>query len=68
MDSPNKCCDCEYWVLRKSRDNRKRGECRKSEPTLGPSGYGYWPMTAYNQFCFSGIKRKKDEEPELITG
>jgi len=71
MDRPDNCNDCIYWILdekHKSRDNRKRGECRKSEPSLGPNGYGYWPMTAYNEFCFAGIKKDKDGQPEVITG
>lgn len=65
------CGECVYWLEQiriKSRDNKKRGECRKSEPTLGNNGYGYWPLTAYDEYCFAGLEKDKDGEREIITG
>jgi hypothetical protein len=53
---PHSCSECDYWLenTKQTKDNRRRGECRKSEPSLGPDGYGYWPLTIHNEYCFSG--------------
>lgn len=70
MSKPEKCCDCEYWVEdhKQKRDNKRRGECRKSEPHLGSNGYGYWPMTAYDEFCFAGNKVIKSSDWQILEG
>ena len=73
MDNHVTCVACRFWledVRHKSRDNKKRGECRKSEPTLGPNGYGYWPMTTYDEFCFAGEPKVEvlNEQPRILEG
>jgi|WetSurMetagenome_2_1015567.scaffolds.fasta_scaffold342880_2 hypothetical protein len=72
MDNkPCNCSECEYWLVdtkNKAKDNRKRGECRKSEPSLGPNGYGYWPMTLHNEFCFAGKAKQRELLNESLAG
>ena len=66
-----KCCECMYWLEDKKqvRDNKRRGECKRSEPSLGPNGYGYWPITTYNEFCFAGEKLVTlNEQPHILEG
>lgn len=67
MYKPPRCEECEYWREKKpaarSVSTVRRGECKASGPDLGPNGYGFWPLTIHNDFCYEG----KHEESELLT-
>lgn len=30
------------------------GECRAATPQIGPNGYGCWPLTSGDDFCYYG--------------
>jgi len=62
MNGSVRCRECKYWLEshKYTRTNKKRGECRKSEPSLGSDGYGYWPLTAYDEFCFAGTQKQRE--------
>lgn len=71
MSKPPKCEECMYWLedgRNKTNSSKKRGECRKSLPSLGPNGYGYWPLTAYSEFCYAGAPKENDGVQELLKG
>lgn len=69
MYKPPRCKDCEYWRKDskvKVKSNKAVGECKKSLPILGPNGYGYWPLTKSDDFCYCGTRIDENGEPQLI--
>lgn len=61
MFKPARCCDCKYWCEDhkvKVKNNKRMGECKKALPTLGSNGYGYWPLTRCDDFCYGGSHKE----------
>ena len=59
MYKPPRCKICVYW-RKESKTHKKRvvGQCKAGLPELGPTGYGFWPMTSENDFCYKGAHIK----------
>jgi hypothetical protein len=45
------CGECRYWIV---RGKTIKGECKRNAALLDPRGYGAWPLTSTEDFCFDG--------------
>lgn len=57
MYKPPRCNNCEYWrekPVKRSNSPKELGECKATTPQMGPNGYGYWPLTSGDDFCYYG--------------
>ena len=53
MYKPPRCNKCEYW-RRLPITSGEIGECRYNTPQIDSKGYGYWPYTKSEDFCYKG--------------
>lgn len=60
MSDVLKCGECRFWVKERRNDNKVVGQCKVDGPQMGPNGYGYWPLTDTDEYCFRHELPKKD--------